>query len=126
MRTNSLSKKYPFNKLLAFYHHFSLPKIIFIFNMSENVGDANSESQLQINADESSEQSTHRHSGLLVCIHMCACVCACVCAFVYVCVYLCGCVCFKSMHIVSNRALIIYRGFDTLLFYVIPMAFKAV
>ena len=55
--------------------------------MSENAEDANSESQLQINAVESSEQSTHRDSELLVYIYiyiyiyiyMCVCVCACVC-----------------------------------------------
>ena len=98
--------------------------------MSENAEDANSESQLQINAVESSEQSTHRDSELWVCIYIYVYVCVCACvyvrAYVHVRVCVCVCVCFESMHIGSNRALIIYRGFDTLLFYIILIAFKAV
>ena len=90
--------------------------------MPENSKDANSESQLQINAVESSEQSTHRESELIVCIYIYI--------YIYICVCVCVCVsvrvCFESMHIVSNRASIIYRGFDTLLFYIILIAFKAV
>ena len=91
--------------------------------MSENVEDANSESQLKINAVESSEQRTHRDSELLVCIHIYVCVCVRVCMCVRACVYVCVrvcvcvlCVCFESMHIVINQASIIYRGFDTLYF----------
>ena len=53
------------------------------------------------------------------CVYVCVCVCACVCVYVYACVYA------ETMHIVSNRASIIYRGFDTLLFYIILIAFKA-
>ena len=53
-----------------------------------------------------------------VCVRVCVCLCVCLCA--------CVCVCFESMHIVSNGALIIYRGFDTLLLYIILIAFKAV
>ena len=83
--------------------------------MSEN----SEESQLQINAVESSEQSTYRESELLVCIYIYVCVCMCVhvCVFMCVCVFVCLCVCeyVEYMHIVSNQALIIYRGFDTLL-----------
>ena len=51
---------------------------------------------------------------------MCVYVCVCVCVYVYACVYA------ETMHIDSNRASIIYRGFDTLLFYIILIAFKAV
>ena len=92
--------------------------------MSENSKDANSESQLQINAVESSEQSTHRESELLVCVYICGCVCVCVRA--RVCMCMCVCVYVESMHIVSNQASIIYREFDTLLFYIMLIAFKAV
>ena len=88
--------------------------------MSENAENANIESQLQINAVESSDQSAHRESELLVCIYMCVCVCTCVC------VYVCASAYVESMHIVSNQASIIYRGFDTLLFYIILIALKAV
>ena len=94
--------------------------------MPENAENPNNESQLQINAVESSEQSTHRDSELLVYIHiyMCVCVCACVCA--RVCVYVCACVYVETMHIVINQASIIYRGFNTLLFYIMLIALKAV
>ena len=66
--------------------------------MSENAEDANNESQLQINAVESSEQSTHRDSELLVCmyIYMCVFVYVCVCV-VCVCMYVCMCVCVLSL-----------------------------
>ena len=79
--------------------------------MSEN----SEESQLQINSVESSEQSTHRDSELLVCIYIYIYIYICVCVCVRVCVYMCVCVYVESMHIVSNQASIIYRGFDTLL-----------
>ena len=46
---------------------------------------------------------------------MCVCVCV-----------VCVCVCVKTTHIVSNRASIIYRGLDTLLFYNMLIVFKAV
>ena len=59
--------------------------------MSENAEDANSESHLQINAVESSEQSTHRNSELLVYIYIYMCVYVCV--YVYVCVRVRLCVC---------------------------------
>ena len=67
--------------------------------MSENAEDSNSESQLQINAAESSQHCTHRDSELLVCVNICVCVCI----YVYVCVYVCA----ETMHIVSNLASII-------------------
>ena len=92
--------------------------------MSENAEDANSESQLQINAVESSEQSTHRDSELLVCVYIYIYMCVCVC--VRACVCVCVCVYVESMHIVSSQASIIYRGFDTLLFYIMLIALKAV
>ena len=67
--------------------------------MSENAEDTNSESQLQINAGESSQPSTHRDSELLVCdtiyiyIHIYMCVCVYICVCMCVCVYMCVCVC---------------------------------
>ena len=83
--TNELSPFLPGETFISVYL-----KLLF-FNLSENSEDANSESQLQINAVESSEQSTHRDSDLLVCIYMCVCVCVRV--YVCACVYVCVCVC---------------------------------
>ena len=57
-----------------------------------------------------------------MCVYVCVCVRVCMC----VCVCVCVCVCFESTHIVINQASIIYRGFDTLLFYIMLIAFKAV
>ena len=55
-------------------------------------------------------------------MYMCvwACVCVCVCVCVRACVYV------ETMHIVTNQASIIYRGFETLLFYITLIALKAV
>ena len=93
--------------------------------MLGNTEDTNCESpQLQIDDVVPSQPSTHPDSELLVFvyiyiyIYIYVCVCACVC--VYVCVYV------ESMHIVSNQASSIYRGFDTLLFYIMLIALKAV
>ena len=61
--------------------------------MSENAENANSESQLQINAVESSEQTTHQDSELLVCIYIYIYICVCVCVCVCVCMCVCVCVC---------------------------------
>ena len=57
--------------------------------MSKNIENANSESQIQINAVESSEQSTHRDNELFVCIHICVCVYVCVYVYVSVRVRVC-------------------------------------
>ena len=54
------------------------------------------------------------------------CVCVCVCVHVCVCVCVCVCEYVEFMHMVSNQALIIYKGFDTLLFYIMLIALKAI
>ena len=63
--------------------------------MSENVEDANSESQLQINAVESSEQITRRDSELLVYIYIYIYVCVCACVYVRACVHVRVCMCVR-------------------------------
>ena len=85
--------------LPASYRHFSLSKIILIFNMSEIIEDTNSDHNFKSMLDSLHKPSTHRDSELLVYVTIYIYIDIYIYIYIYECVY----VCVETTHIVSTK-----------------------